>query len=210
MIDQERQIRFLYPPFFLMASILWGLYLDPNRRLSDLVPTTTPLNTNELIGLIAGGSVIIVASGFLIGAASILSLRLIFFVFGRRHYEVGVSARGLNRIWKQLHTKEPYRTQDALFTIATFDHEILPKSIHDWVARRWSAFNISAHSCTALILAPIIGSRLSIAVGTEWLVTTAIIWAILALNAIFAWRDTMGMIEFQTYGVLSKSQGEQE
>jgi len=66
MADQERQIRFLYPPFFLLASLLWGLYLDPNRCLSDILPTTSfPAEASKILGLIAGGGIFIIAAGFL-------------------------------------------------------------------------------------------------------------------------------------------------
>jgi len=198
-MDQERQIRFLYPPFFLLASLHWGIYLDPNRSLKDILPTLqSPIGVNELLGLIAGGSVIIIASGFLIGAISVVLLRITFFFLGRHHYEAHVSPSAFKLIWERLDTSEPLDTRKVLYAIATFDHELLPKSIHEWIGRRWSAFNVSAYSCIALVLALIIGRRLSITLGCEWLVTTLIIIALLAFNACHAWRDTMGMIDFQS------------
>ncbi len=199
-MDQERQIRFLYPPFFLLASLLWGLYLDPNRKLSDILPVaTSSIGPDELVGLLAGGSIVIVASGFLIGAISVLSLRLLSFIVRRRHYEAGVSTETLKRIWGKLQTTEPFSPDRALYVVATFDHEVVPKTIHEWIGRRWSAFNVSAHSCTALALSLIVGSRLSIMVGTEWFFTTMIIFVLLTINAFYAWRDTMAMIDFQSH-----------
>jgi len=207
MADQERQIRFLYPPFFLLASLLWGLYLDPNRCLSDILPTTSfPAEASKILGLIAGGGIFIIAAGFLIGAVSVLALRLIFFMLGRRRYEASVSAECLKRIWERVHAAELPDTSKALYAVATFDHEIIPKSIHEWVGRRWSAFHTSVHSCTALVLAIVIGSRISIDVSVEWLVTTLIVCAILATNAFWAWRDTMAMIDFQSHRNLTHTE----
>jgi len=34
-MDPERTIRFLYPPLFLIASLLWGLWLDTAKSLGD-------------------------------------------------------------------------------------------------------------------------------------------------------------------------------
>jgi len=199
-LDQERQILFLYPPFFLLASLLLGLYFDPHHSITQTLPAAgLASGISGLLGLIAGGSVVVLASGFLIGAVSVLFLRVTFLLLGKRHYEAGVSAEALKRIWEQTGRHEPLNKSDALYAVATFDHEVLPKTIRDWVGRRWSAFNISIHSCTALALAPTFGRLLSISVGTAWLSVTLVAIILLALNGYFAWHDTMAMIEFQSH-----------
>lgn len=55
-MDQERQVRFLYPPFFFVMSLLFGLILDPSRSLSDIVPAlkTSTSDSIEILGA-AGG-----------------------------------------------------------------------------------------------------------------------------------------------------------
>ena len=83
--------------------------------------------------------------------------------------------------------------------MATFDHELLAPGIHTWLLRRWNAFNVAAHSVVALALAHLLAPAFSIPLGCAWLATTVVSIAILGWTAFNAWRDTMGMIEFQSH-----------
>lgn len=199
-MDQERQVRFLYPPFFFVMSLLFGLILDSSRSLKDIVPAlkTSTSGPIEILGLLAGGSVFVLASGFLIGAISSLLLRFGFRVFGKRHYEASVTPSSLGRIWKMLDSLDGPSQDKILYAVATFDHELLSPGIREWIHRRWIAFTTSAHCCTALGLALILGACLSIALKWEWLVVSLLVFAVLAFNAFFAWRDAMSMLEFQS------------
>lgn len=198
-IDPERKIRFLYPPFFLLASLLLGLYFDPNRSLNDILPIMGSDWIKVIVGALIGGGLIVIVAGFFIGTISLCILRLAFKVFGKRQHEAVLSQGCLEQIWKQLHaTGAPCQNQ-TLYAAATFDHELLPKGIHDWLTRRWNAFNISVNSGVAFALALIIGKVLSIDIGIEWCVTSVIVAGFLTWSVILAWRDTMGMIEFQSH-----------
>ncbi len=203
-MDKERQIRFLYPPLFLLASLAWGLYLDPSKTLSDILPVTgATMGADKLIGVIAAGGTLVLVFGFLIGAISVSLLRLAFCLFGRE-YEVVVSDACLDRIWAKLRTTQSKDTKQALYAGVTFDHELLSKGVHDWLTRRWHAFNISAHSCVALLLAHGLGWPLGIQQQAAWLCSTGVAVFFLVANAVVAWRETMGMIEFQSYRSLDK------
>ncbi len=200
-MDKDRQIRFLYPPFFFLASLLWGLYLDPAKSLSDFIPAAgSSVKTDALITTIIGGGVAILVLGFLIGTITVSGLRFGFFLFARRHFEVVVSKAAFERIRQQvIPSLTPLDRRQRFCSAVTFDHELISKGVHQWLIRRWSAFHVSANSVVALILAPIAGSHLNISVGCDWGWTTAIICIILLINAILAWRETMNMIDFQSH-----------
>ncbi len=55
-MDQDRQIRFLIPPFFLLVSILWGAYLSGR----DLTPIFKPDYSREVLGVLAAAAVAVV------------------------------------------------------------------------------------------------------------------------------------------------------
>ena len=203
-MNPERQIRFLYPPLFMLASIAWGLYLDPKKCLAGLLPTST----EKVIGLIAAGGVGILALGFLIGTASVAGLRVLFFVFGwGRHYEAAFT-KSLGTVYSTVFRMPgSFRKADALYVAATFDHVELDEDMHDWLLRRWNAFNIAIHSVVGLILALVIGSRLGIEVTPEWKCTSAVVAVLFLFTGLVAWWETMRMIEFQVRRAVAKADG---
>jgi hypothetical protein len=108
-----------------------------------------------------------------------------------------LSATALNNIQLILGYRDVRTPRDTLFLAATFDHDRLPKPIHTWLLRRWNAFNISSSSIVALGLALLLGRRLGIQVWPEWFWTSIALGTVFGGTAAWAWRDTMGMIEFQ-------------
>jgi len=72
-MDQDRQIRFVIPPFFLLGSMLWGAFVGS----VDLSPLVAPDTAKELLGLLAATAVAILPLGFLISTISILLIRLL-------------------------------------------------------------------------------------------------------------------------------------
>jgi hypothetical protein len=207
-MDQDRQIRFLYPPFFLVMSVLWGLYLDPSRSLNKLLPIigNSTFSASEALGLLAGGGILVLALGFLIGSTSLTLLRCIFWIFGKCHFEAAVSPDALKSIGKYLRVIDTPSKKYVLSAVATFDNEILSPNVNGWIHRRWMAFTTSAHSCTAIFLATIICISLSITFTWAWIIPNILCFGFLALNAFFAWRDAMEMIEFQSQRILRPDQ----
>jgi len=197
-MDPERTIRFLYPPLFLIASLLWGLWLDTAKSLGDIIPlaVSKQLGTS-ILTIIAGGGVVVIASGLLIGSISLFLIRGIAFIWKRQSHEAVLSTDALNNIQKILRYDDTRSPRDILFLTATFDHDLLAEPIHKWLLRRWNAFNINVSSFNALWLSLLVGWKLGLNVGCEWLLTSLTVGLVFAAMAIWAWRDTMGMIEFQ-------------
>ena len=206
-MDQIRQIRFLIPPFFFFASLTWGAYLDDPCRVEELFRDEVFKSIGAL--LLAGASVI--SLGFLIGSVSIVALALGSWLLTGQHYEVaGLSEACLSRIWTRLDTGQHRERASELYAVVTFDHELLSKGVHEWLLRRWSTFNVSAHSIMALLLAHVAGGLLGVNQGIEWWrwflpipgtwwATTLVLWVVLMFMARASWRETKGMIDFQSH-----------
>lgn len=204
-MDPERQIRFLYPPLFFVASIAWGLRLDPSRSIGDIVPLALFKEPGSAIfAVVAGGGVLVAALGLLINTIPWMLFRIIALACGGQSHEAVLSSDGLERIRNILGYRFPHAKEDALFIAATFDHRELDESIHKWLLRRWNAFNVNSSVVSALTLALIVGGRLGIHVGVEWVLTSLIVGSVFAAMAWWAWHDTMGMLEFQAK-LMSKS-----
>jgi hypothetical protein len=197
-MDQNREIRFLIPPFFLFASLLWGAYLDPCIDLAALLKP----DSVDILGVIAAGSVLVIPLGFLIGSISVTILRIIFLSWKHQSYEADLSEDCLERIWSKLNTDQARDRKLTLYAAATFDHELLSTGIHEWLMRRWNSFNVSVHSCIALLLSHGMGCLFSINQDCRWWLTTLVLGSILLYTGVMAWRETMGMADFQSHRVL--------
>ncbi len=196
-MDQNREIRFLIPPFFLLASLLLGAFLDLSIR-PNVEKLLTLDSAERVLGVLAAGSVAVIPLGFLIGSISVFLVR-IFFGFKRSNYEATLSDDCLKRIWAQLNTDQKFNQKLTFYAAATFDHEVLDKGIHEWIMRRWNSFNVSIHSCTALLLAHLFGGVFLIGQDPRWLLLTFVLVLILFANGATAWRETMGMLDFQSH-----------
>ncbi|MHB0972115.1 MAG: hypothetical protein ACYC7A_17385 [Thermoanaerobaculia bacterium] len=193
-MDQDRQIRLAIPPFFLLASLLWGAYLGG----LDLSPILKPDTAKEVLGLLAAAAVAILPVGFLISTISVTLLGVLAACFGKSTYEAVLDDSTLKRIWPKLGSGQERDAKLTLYAAATFDHELLAPGIHSWLLRRWNSFNVAAHSIVALALAHAVAPVFSIPQGCAWWATTGVSIALLGWTAFKAWRDTMRMIEFQS------------
>lgn len=229
-MDAERQVRFLYPPFFLLASLAYGLFLDPARSLDDFLPTNVSNWKEDIVPVLIGASVFVLVTGFFIGTISMLVRRLVsnFILLLLRvlrwmkvplpwkwaeamikyrwiRDEAVLTDAALSGIEK--HLRRSVAPSDALYAAATFDHGHLNKGIHDWITRRWNAFNISVNSMVALFLSLVIGQYLAmINLDARWLSLSAVVGLVLLFGAIVSWNDTMKMIEFLS-GLPCKGKG---
>ncbi len=197
-MDKDRQIRFLYPPLVLVGFWLLAVKLDPNRTLSSFLPNLVAgggLTAGELIAVITGGGAVVLVAGYLIGVVSVVSLRVTFAICRRKTYEVQWS-----RAWHRLVAKKVGLSNDGdseiLYLVAILDHLLIPKEMHSWVFRRWSAFNVAIHSCAALVLALVLVYLSGLSPNWEWTLMWLGSLLVLATQSVFAWRDTMGMLEF--------------
>jgi len=187
--------RFAIPPFFLLASLLWGAYLGG----LDLSPVFKPDTAKEVLALLAAAAVAVVPMGYLISTLSVALLRGLVAIAKKPTYEAVLSGTTLDRIWSQLQSAQARDEKLTLYAAATFDHELLTSGIHTWLLRRWNSFNVAAHSIVALVLAHAVAPIFSIPQVCAWWVSTLVLVGLLVFTALNAWRETMAMIKFQSY-----------
>jgi hypothetical protein len=193
-MDQDRQIRFAIPPFFLLASLLWGAYLGG----VDLSPLLKPDTAKGVLGLLAAAAVAVVPLGFLISSASIFIMRCLAGILRKPTYEACLTDAAYGEIWTWTESPLPKDAKKTLYAVATFDHEFLAPGIHTWLMRRWNAFNVAAHSALALFAAHAMAPYFHVPQTWRWWRWTAVLVVLLVYAAITAWRETMAMLEFQT------------
>ncbi len=193
-MDQDRQVRFAIPPFFLLASLLWGAYLGG----VDLSPLLKPDTAKEILGLLAAAAVAVVPLGFLISSASILIMRGLAALLRTPTYEACLTDVAYGHVWTWTQSSLPKDKKKTLYAVATFDHELLAPEIHTWLMRRWNAFNVAAHSAVALLGAHVMAPYFHVPQTVRWARWTAILMALLIYAAVKAWLETMAMLEFQT------------
>lgn len=204
-MDEQRQIRFLYPPFVMLASLLWGIHLDHNTSLASLLQNRIPSGSewSGVIGIVLGGGAVVIVFGFVIATISISLLRLIFLIRSLctcrwTHFEATVSSDCLKLLWPKLGLPNPVDECKMLYAVVTFDHERLPRRVHEWLRRRWSAFLISSHSVVALGIALFIGWHLNVALTRDWIITSCALMLLFLWTAVAAWIGNMRMIELQS------------
>lgn len=195
-MDEIRQIRFLIPPFFLYAALLLGANFDPDISLAPLLGQEP---FERILGLVAATTLSVVPLGYMIGTISVVTLRLGFRLFARSNYEASLPDASIKRIWSHLRSSLDQSPDFIFSAIAAFDHELIPSASHEWIVRRWNSFNISIHSSVALVMAHILAGAFSISQDFRWTVSSLIMIALLVSNGLIARRDTMRMIEFQSY-----------
>jgi hypothetical protein len=81
-MDPQRTIRFLYPPFVFLGSIWLGVGFDPGIRIADLVdliPAPLLQDLPGVAGLLAGGGLLIIVVGYVIGILSHGIVKLLSF-----------------------------------------------------------------------------------------------------------------------------------
>lgn len=193
-MDDIRRIRFFIPPFIFFLSLFWGGYLS-----EPTPPWITEYKTENLLGLVAALGVSAIPLGFLISTISIFILRLLSHLLRRRTYEVSVDDDTRQRIRNRLGQVPELDRNWEFYEIASFDHGLLPNGVNRWIARRWTTFNVSAHSCVAVLIAYVLAPLLSISWSWGWSLSTAVVIVMLYINARISYRETMRMIEFQSH-----------
>jgi hypothetical protein len=223
-MDQDRQIRFLIPPFFLYTSLLWWALIDP--YLHCFLSRWTGGGLKEALPLVAALGGLAIPIGYSLGTLGMLLLKVCFHLRSRlrpprQMYEAYVSDECFKTILRETAALGDNRSS-LLYASATFDHELLPKGIHKWIFRRWSAFNVAFNSALAIIASFLVvvgrafyawpfspycglsetdwrqaaGWTLG---GTKfwWLVTNLSLLCVFCCAARVCWHETMEMIEFQ-------------
>ncbi|HLK83821.1 MAG TPA: hypothetical protein VKT99_20335 [Xanthobacteraceae bacterium] len=202
-MDEDRKIRFLVPPTLFLVSLLWGAWFDSAKH-DWVVNHVFQPDWPKLIGLVAGGSLVVFVGGYIIGTLTHFILRKCSIVCGHSSHEVVLNEEALTRVLQVLHAdsaqNERERRRQELFAGVMFDHGILREryeGIHKWLFRRWTGFNIAAASVTALILSLAFGTYVfHITITFQWCIPVVGFAILLAFVGRWAWRDTMQMLEF--------------
>ncbi len=214
-MDQNRQIRFLIPPFFLLAAIFLADFLS----CANIIRYIANLSDKNILAIIAALGASTIPLCFLIGALPIALLNLYGSLRSKIkneetwNYEAVISDETCKRIWPQLELELSYRFDlgRRFYISATFDHGILPRGINEWIMRRWNAFNLNINCVTALFLALIFcWLSPSFKITSTWMITVFLFMVTLIYNARVAWRQTMGMIDFQAARNLNKKKGNEK
>jgi hypothetical protein len=197
-MDKDRQIRFLIPPFFLVASLLWGAYLSGQLN-NDWTPRLA-ISTLGVIGVSA------LPVGYAIGVLTIAALRGLWRVLWlcrvvpNKSYELPLSKVAIEKLWGLLDCSLVRQSRLDLCAAAVFDHAQLKPRIHEWLIRRWNAFNISSQCVAAMLLSIPMAHALHIHIFAwalwRWWASIAVLVVVFVYQAYSAWRDTRNMFDF--------------
>ena len=198
-MDQARITRFITPSAFFLTSLFFGAWLgDPSW--SEVFKDYS----SETVAMVAAATATaLFPLGFVLTAVCTIVLRIASRLIGKT-YQISLSEAAWKKVWSTLNlTKSVEATRvNKIHAALTFDHEILPEGIHAAAVRLWSAFNIAATSCTALILALPFGHfALHIRWTCAWLGLTGCLFLLFCSVAVMTWRDHMGLLEFQSHRV---------
>jgi hypothetical protein len=198
-MDKDRQIRMLIPPFFLLASVVWEAHLSGD--LWQYLHTTTAAadvaSLKTVVSFLALVGVATLPVGYAIAVLTLCVLRCIsfFHFFPQGTYEVPISKKAMSKISQRLNLSEGPQ-KSPLCAAAVFDHALLPSSIHQWVFRRWTTFNICTQCATALILSYFLGHALHIQSTCKWLLLVIGAIGIFIWQAVESWREAYRMFDF--------------
>jgi hypothetical protein len=196
-MDKDRQIRMLIPPFFLLASVVWEAYLsgDLSQYLHSTTASADFASLKTVLSILAVVGVATLPVGYAIGVLTLCFLRLMSPFFTQRAYDIPISKRAMEKIWQRLGLSEgPHKS--ALCAAAVFDHALLQPSVHQWLFRRWTTFNICTQCATALLLSYGLGHALHVQPTWKWVVTIGFSIGIFIWQAVTSWRETRSMFDF--------------
>lgn len=202
-MDQTRQIRFLIPPFFLIASLLWGAWLS-NDESGLLKAINTADSAEGFFQLLATGAVVTVPLGYLIGTASISLLRLsnviIHKLLGSEcFHDVVTSQKTLGLIQNTYHLDADQTEKYFYYAVADFDRNECSKEIYDWMIRQWNAFMVEFNTAVALALSYGVGFLFFNNKQLIWHLMNLLLIVIFCGNAICTWKKVMTMRDFQDH-----------
>lgn len=189
----------LIPPFFLLASVVWEAYLSGDlwQYMHTTTATADVASLKTVLSVLAVVGVATLPIGYAIGVLTMCLLRLISLCrfFPQRTYEVPISKRSMAKIRQRLAVSGDAE-KSALCAAAVFDHAVLPPSVHEWVFRRWTTFNICTQCAMALFLSYFLGHALHIQPTRNWLLLIISGIAIFLWQAVASWNEAYRMFDF--------------
>lgn len=209
-MDKEREIRFLYPPLIIGAYFLWGWLGDIRGRqeLDAIICWFRGVGDvkGSLAGILTGGSLILVI-GYLLGTLTYVALRLMSRLMFHSSHEIPTDESTRGAIWKAagITGRNAENLDELQMSTVWLDFHMSKKTVHEWIVRRWNAFNISANIVAGILLCW--GWRLAFAdtrqIPQGWCLFGMIALVVFFENALTAHKDTMGMLKFAAEKVAS-------
>lgn len=197
-MDTALQIRFITPAFFFVGILVLGFLFDTPPSLESF-KDLQPAPVAAIIGALLAA---MFPLGFVITGVTTIVLRALFWVSGRRNYQISLSGAAWLNIWHALKLNDnvTHTRTNRLYAAITFDHEILHEGVHASSVRLWSAFNIASNSITALILASFVNHLwLHIRWTEGWIGIIVFLLVVFILVAVVTWREHMGLLELQSH-----------
>jgi len=106
-----------------------------------------------------------------------------------------MSKNAMSKIWRRLGVPEG-PPESVLCAAAVFDHTLLQTSVHQWLFRRWTTFNICTQCAMALLLSYGLGRALHVHPTLKWSLTIVVSIGLFIWQAITSWNETYRMFDF--------------
>lgn len=200
-MDKEREIRFLYPAMIVGLYFAWGWLGDPQgwRELDTIKAVFKNMGPvpSTLAGILAGGSLILII-GYVLGTVTYTALRGLSWLCSDSTHEIPNSPKALEAIWSVAGLEsKPLNNAEQQMATVWLDFSQCKQGVHEWIVRRWNAFNLSANIASGLLIC--LAWRVfhsSRQTPACWCIFGLIGFVICFANALIAHRDTMAMLEF--------------
>ncbi|MBI5422709.1 MAG: hypothetical protein HZA32_01395 [Opitutae bacterium] len=210
-VDPTRQIRFLYPPLICLGYLLWLLL--SNARTAEVfsqVFRDAPTPTITFVGTLVAGGVVVVVIGFILGTFTYSVMRLLSLLrgikshrpsewIGWQTHEAWFSEDDANDIWRRsVGLWADLKKRDIHLATVRLDFALIDERVHQWIERRWNAFNISLNTVIGILLVK--GGAQYFAPSLPrpnlWAETGWALVAMFLINAFLAFKDSGRMLVF--------------
>lgn len=202
-MDKEREIRFLYPPLIVAAYFVWG-WLGSSHGFQELGAIAAVIqNIGAVTGTVAGvlaGSTLILVAGYLLGTLTYFILRMFALLRGLQSHEIPSDESVHDEIWNAsgIIGRRHRDTGEIQMATVWLDFRTYQKGIHEWIVRRWNAFNLSMNVMVGIALCwgwawwhlGLCG------MSAAWFFSGVSGMIVFGTNAYFAHTDMMGMIRY--------------
>jgi len=206
-MDPIRQIRFLIPPFFFYASLLWGVYWsDPCHNMFNLM-FHADLNWTAIVGFAVAMALPV---GFLIGTLTHVFLIVLFRIKWPEHdYDFYCTRGTLLKIFRKFRTSFSVSSYESmgndekkkskfLTLLSLIQGELFNKcpEIFSYATRVWTAYILSANSAMSLFLAPVLGFFLfGVGLSWHWLGFTFFLLFVFIISVFHSHKRTFQIVE---------------
>ena len=164
-MDKDRQIRFLYPPIFLMGWLAIGIWgsIGTDATLDKLGTFLGQSSFGEVFAaIVVSGGIAVITCGFVIGTITMSILRAIFFCAtrGQHGFEVWLPGHTLNDIKMIVGATDSTPTQDTACPHPHADdmtlwqrlrHCVSSKCLSKWCGCLWKGSSMNADELSAVV-----------------------------------------------------------